>query len=434
MSRTPSNTKIRSPQPELTYAKVVLTVRLAENPQYKAMSMLARLRGVVRHHVALGLNFVSLATVVIAAQGLVQEAIDEEGPEAVMPKSREPFDTSEIVGMLRLPTGTRIVAGGHDVTVGDNLEWQGIVVFINLYATGGWRKEAIALGVDEAFGHRKLSLWHVTHLLGGTLRRAPSPAQLRGATWGDVTYVTPCPCKNDMDGTKYMNSPVPSVWHPTRPINLSRELIKYELMRGVAPELRRRAPLVLGPAGLSWTKTGLDAFFKALVSRVVSKARAKQLSVHSFRVWLACALLAAGATPEQIMLLLRWSSDAARKLYAQLGQGVQSSLLNSATDVPLDTIRGHTMLAMPATGAPTEDEQRQRRAGDTLRQAAALADAAQDHAGPLPSRTELPVPIDEWAAVIGVHADAENLERMARAADEEAERRVASYEPDDDDD
>ena len=42
--------------------------------------------------------------------------------------------------------------------------------------------------------------------------------------------------------------------------------------------------------------------------------RAAQLSVHSFRVWLACALLAAGATPEQIMLLLRWSSEAARKL------------------------------------------------------------------------------------------------------------------------
>eukprot|EP00900_Chrysochromulina_parva_P003911 jgi/Chrpa1/13520/Chrysochromulina_OHIO_Genome00021069-RA len=74
---------------------------------------------------------------------------------------------------------------------GDNLEWQGVVVFINLYCTGGWRKEAIALGPKEVFGGRKLSLGEVTYRIGGTLHREPTVAILQSLTWGDMCYVNP---------------------------------------------------------------------------------------------------------------------------------------------------------------------------------------------------------------------------------------------------
>jgi len=77
---------------------------------------------------------------------------------------------------------------------------------------------------------------------------------------------------------------------------------------------------------------------------VLTAPRCKIITIHSFRVWLACALLAIGATPEQIMQLLRWSSDEARKLYARMGENAQSGLLDSACDARFDSVRSHTLL------------------------------------------------------------------------------------------
>jgi hypothetical protein len=173
---------------------------------------------------------------------------------------------------------------------------------------------------------------------------APTDEEEALAEEREWLHITPPPCKNDRTGTKYGNSPVPAAYHPTRPINFMREVVKYELMRKVAPDRRRQAPLVLGPDGSSWTKKDLDAFFKALLAMVVEPRRARRLSVHSFRVWLAGALLAAGASPEQIMLLLRWSSDAARQLYARLGDQSQVQLIDAAADATVDSIRSHTLM------------------------------------------------------------------------------------------
>ena len=56
-----------------------------ESPQFKVSSMLARLRGVARRHKSVGLSFVSLSMVVMAAEGLVQEQIDAHGVDSLRP-------------------------------------------------------------------------------------------------------------------------------------------------------------------------------------------------------------------------------------------------------------------------------------------------------------------------------------------------------------
>ena len=345
-------------QPELHQREVALALGafmswVAENPTFKVGSMLARLRGVARRHKTVGLTFVSLSMVVMAAEGLIQEHVDTHGPESLLPKSKEPFSFGEIRAMLLLPPGTVVRFSGAAIVVGDNLEWQGCVVWINMLCTGGFRKEVFALGPGERDGPRKASLHNVVYAAKGVLYREPTLAELHSlACVGTTAYVIPPPCKNDTTGAKYGNSPVPSMWHPTRTICFAREVIKYELMRGASARARRERPLVLGPGGRSWTKAVLDSFFKALLAYVVTKERAKQLSVHSFRVWLACALLAAGASAEQIMYLLRWSSDAARRLYARMGERSQMALLGATCDVSLDSVRAHTLLATPGASAP----------------------------------------------------------------------------------
>ena len=353
----------------------------AEQRGYKIESMLNRLRGVARRHWAVTIRFVSLALVVQAAQGLIREHIDAHGADALRRRSKEPFDTAEIVAILRLPPGTVVPYAASGITVGDNLEWQGIVVFITLYCTGGWRKEAIALGAKEVFGGRKLSLGEVTYRIGGILYRVPTIAVLLALTWGDMGYVNPVPCKNDPDNSKFGGSPVPSRYHATQPICLVRELAKYEIMRmradptGSATMRRKDAPLVLSPAGRSWSKGELSKFFDGLLRLVCSEERARQLSIHSFRVWLACALLAAGATPEQIMLMVRWSSEAARKLYARLAMTTQCSLHAGAIDASFDSIRAHTLLdASAATDVSTDIQA----AAEALQRATGLLDTVTD--------------------------------------------------------
>jgi hypothetical protein len=395
----------------------------AEQRGYKIESMLNRLRGVARRHWAVTIRFVSLALVVQASQGLVRDHIDAHGADALRRRSKEPFETAEIVALLRLRPGTVINHGSSFITVGDNIEWQGVVVFINLYCTGGWRKEAIALGPKEVFGGRKLSLGDITYRIGGTLYREPTVRVLLGVTWGDMCYVNPVPCKNDPDNSKFGGSPVPSRFHATQPICLVRELAKYEVMRmradpvGASKTRRKELPLVLSPAGRSWSKAELSKFFDGLIRMVCSEERAKQLSVHSFRVWLACALLAAGATPEQIMLMVRWSSEAARKLYARLAMTTQCSLQAGAVNANFDSIRAHTLLDASAPTGASADVQA---AAEALREATGLLDAITVETGArVASSADLrrTCSIDDDAVFSMLEESSGTLEGLAASAD-----------------
>ena len=195
---------------------------VADNPQYKVASMFNRLKGVARRHKSMGVSFVSLAMVAMANEGLIQEHIDVHGRESLLEKSKEPFEFGEIVGMLSLPRGTRIVADGVAVEVGDNLDWQGVVVQIHLFCTAGIRKEGIAVGPDEVHGPRKFSLHELTYRHKGKLVRTPTMELCATFGVGDGTYLTPVPCKNDQQGTKYGNNPIPSDYHPTRTICFAR--------------------------------------------------------------------------------------------------------------------------------------------------------------------------------------------------------------------
>ena len=395
----------------------------ALNPQYKVESMLSRVRGVARRHKAVGLTFVSLSLVVMAAEGLIQEQIDVHGAEILLVKSKEPFTYAEVAAMFALTHGDAVIAG---IVMGEGIDAQGVRVYMALFATMGPRGEAIALGERETYGGRKLRLGSVTYCFDGVLTKSPTLQQLRNVTAGDRLYITPCPCKNDPKGTKYGNAPVVSRWHPTRVVCLMRELVQYELMRRVPQEERAAAPLVLAPGGVPWTKKKLQALQKALNERVCAPARARRLTVHSWRVWLACALLAQGATPEQIMQLLRWSSDEARKLYARMAEGTQASMLEAAVEAPIDSIRSHTLYAEAAAqdaaraearaAGPSQAGERVAQGGAALDEDASAVERAQDGSGELPDPGRLP-DLDDDELHARLHAARDGLRAAASTSD-----------------
>ena len=139
-------------------------------------------------------------------------------------------------------------------------------------------------------------------------------------------------------------------YHPTAPLNLFRELAEYEIRRQVDGDARRVAPLLLDETGSHWTKPRLAGFFAALLTLVFGAERAKRYSVHSFRVYLACALRAAGASRELIMEMLRWSSDDALKLYARINSVDDADWRDRAAAAAVDSVRSGTLVGMTAAG------------------------------------------------------------------------------------
>ena len=157
-----------------------------------------------------------------------------------------------------------------------------------------------------------MSLGLIVYRIKGAFIRAPTPEQFQRFGAGDGVGAThPC-SKCDRLGLIWGRSQSWCKYEKDAINNFARELVKYEQMRRVLPHQRHASPLVLSPDGTTpWRKPALDTFFKALLRAVVTPEEAARYSLHSFRIYLACALLAAKVDKETIKQMLRWRSDEA---------------------------------------------------------------------------------------------------------------------------
>ena len=170
-------------------------------------------------------------------------------------------------------------------------------------------------------------------------------------TSADRVHIIPPPSKADQDGRKWAASQVVSRFNPNDPLNLFCELAEYEVRRAIdGAEVRQLAPLLLARDGQSWRKPALDAFFALLIAAIVGPDAAKRYSVHSYRIYLACALRAAGAGKELIMEMLRWSSEDALKLYARINSEEDAALRDAAAVAVIDSVRSGTLLREAVAG------------------------------------------------------------------------------------
>eukprot|EP00965_Chrysotila_dentata_P110335 3645152-Pleurochrysis_carterae.AAC.1 len=124
-------------------------------------------------------------------------------------------------------------------------------------------------------------------------------------TTSDRVHVIPPPSKADPDGSKWAASQVVVRYSADAPLNLFRHLAEYEMRREVRGDARRLAPVLLDDAGEPWRKARLDRAFHAWLTLCYGEETARKYSVHSFRIYLACALRAAGASESLIMEMLR---------------------------------------------------------------------------------------------------------------------------------
>ena len=86
-------------------------------------------------------------------------------------------------------------------------------------------------------------------------------------------------------------------------------------------------------------KAAVDARFKARVAAIVPPECAERYSVHSFRIYLATALAAAGASDTRSQAMLRWASEDALLLYKRTDSDEYAQWVGVAGVTTFDTIR-----------------------------------------------------------------------------------------------
>ncbi len=182
-----------------------------------------------------------------------------------------------------------------------------------------------------------------------------------------------------------------------------------ELVRKVPLEKREKVPLFVNFIGLVWRHVPLTDLFKAmLLASGVPESDLFKYSMHSWRIYLACALLAAGASNGTIQAMLRWRSDEALKIYARINMEPYADNLARAGQAKVDSVRTTTLAeAMRAHGL-VDGQQHAAYADAWLRQAY-KAKVTAEHAKAIPTHSE-------HAFMQQVHAGVRNGSLVAAAA------------------
>ena len=238
------------------------------------------------------------------------------GPEALIPRRKEPATVVLLSKILAIPDTTRL---GQTI-----LDWHS-ALGVSLRAmlctafSGGFRKSELALPAGAEFDRMRISRASLKWRINGVLISAPTPAQLDSLSAGDYAIVIPPPSKADPFGVFFGGRPIYFPYVANSSINAATALAQLERVLPVASELRAKTPLfVMGSTMQPMTASRADTLLAHLVRLVVPENQRCFYSWHSFRIGLACALLAQGAAPELIQALCRWKSKESLIVYARL--------------------------------------------------------------------------------------------------------------------
>ena len=274
------------------------------------LSALAVLRGVRAEHVARGITPPPLTLAAKRAHELMLRYVKEIGHENVVPERVIPMNHQLICALLAIPNDTPCLSKGRPWSW-TTQAGRSVRTLIHVLAQTGFRKADVC--------RAEMSFASLKWLIDGKVVLAPTEAQLMSLVPGrDYAILMPGPSKADAFGMRWGNNPIWLPYDPTAAINAAFALMQWELCARVKAEDRRETPLFCGPDGVGSPLKGaaLDKLiFQLLVYVLGDPALAKKYSIHSFRSYLASALLAAGCSDGQIQAALRWASAEALLIY-----------------------------------------------------------------------------------------------------------------------
>jgi hypothetical protein len=329
-------TKVRPKDPARSFAK--------------PSTYLGYVFAVRREHALLHLPFASNFVVNKVVDSLKKQYIALHGPEGLMPKRREPFSGDMVDRMLGAPNGLKFGSRSNPLLRWDS--WLGInlAAAIAVSRAGGFRLAEIALAPDENFDASRMSRASLFFILGGTLLRHPSAEQLHAASDGDQAGLLVGVAKNDQFVEHFGPHPLFFTLNMRNPNCPARRLITLELSCPIVASSRRSTPLFsMTPSFEPMRQSFLRKALRALLLWFLSPEQADWYSWHSFRVGLACALLAAGAPDSIILALCRWRSTASLRIYARLNREVYGQWLDNADGQSLSSVQGANLPQLPGS-------------------------------------------------------------------------------------
>ena len=324
-----------------------------------------------------GINTVSLHNATKAADGLLKGFLLEHGPLALIPKRKEPLTNEEISDIFSL-SGCTLGSGRSAV----ELDWKdpaysSLLAMFHVLAQTGMRKAEVSLPSKEKFDRSRLSFENVRWRIGGEIYNSLT-AELydRLLIEGGYALLRPPPSKADQFSLHWGACTIYLKFSATETINAARELAREEMRRAINPAKRHEAPLFVNEKGLPWRHEALASIFHKIMVVIRGEERAKQVSMHSWRVYLACALLAAGAASATIQCLLRWRSDEALKIYARINDATYAGWLSAAGQSMVSSVRTTTSAVDSLYNAPDTGS-----LAEAMQVAANAAEAGSSEAG-----------------------------------------------------
>jgi len=312
--------------------------RSHDDPAADPASAMAALRGVHREHERMGITMAPTRLAHRCMKGLMREYVLEHGIRSVARK--KPLDNDKILGMLRTPNGSTL----HGLVVDwEAYFWVATKAWVCLLSESGERKDEISKAPGLPFRKGRLTFASLVWKIAGVETPAPTPTDFARMRDRDGVYLKHGSMKNDFFGVIFAATPSFLPLFRLAPRNACRALIELELLARVAPDQRALTPLFGGAPGLEFTHSEVENAFELMMRRGagVSEIDFAGYSIHSFRIWVASALLSRNVPRHDIKRLLRWVGDSSLDIYARLNDSEWTNHVASTYSAVVDsTIAG----------------------------------------------------------------------------------------------
>ena len=293
--------------------------RRRSDPAADPRSAQKYIESVRRTHRVKGITMASMEVVRLAVKGLCREYIDAHDVHTLVPERKLSFTDTIVADMFRCPDGATRGALTVDWS---SYYWLAVDACFQTLAEEGSRKDEVSKPTAATpFRRGRFTFASLVWFIDGReLRRAPTREELLTLKPGDGVLLKHGISKNDPFGSYFAATPSFLAYREGTDRCACRALARLELAAGLEGAARGRTPLFGPEPGVEFTHHQLDQALKLLLTRGagVPEAELENYSVHSFRIFVACALLAAGAPRWLIKRMLRWRGDESLEVYARL--------------------------------------------------------------------------------------------------------------------
>jgi hypothetical protein len=299
--------------------------RSHSDPAPDPQSAMQKLRGVHRVHDREGYTMAPPRLAGKLLKGLMRDYVLTHDVRDV---ARKLPLTNQVINAMLFDTPDGATWHGRTCRRG-SYEWAAATCMWSVMAEGGERKAEVAKkDARTPFQKGRLTFASVVWRIGTKEVADPTLHDLDMLdVLGGGFYLKHGVAKNDFFGIFFAPTPNFHAYNATSVRNAARAMRDLERLAQVRGAARATTPLFGPTCGTEFTHHEAETMFElALIFGArVAQSDLDKYSLHSFRIWVACALLAQQVSRNNIKRHLRWRGDESLEVYARLNDSEWAS-------------------------------------------------------------------------------------------------------------